>query len=176
MGGASASPFFFMTIDQNLVAPFKFPGPAHEYKVTSLRECPLPESLQLCETPAQAAQYWDLHIATHPYFNRECECLAVLILNIRRKIKGHALISIGTQDSLLIHPREVFRLAVVTNANAIIVMHNHPSGDPSPSYSDITATRDLVRAGETLKIELLDHVIMGANRFQSLRHLGHFSQ
>lgn len=176
MGGASAPLFSFMTIDQNLVAPFTFPAAAHEYKIVSLRECALPESMQLCETPAQAAEYWNLHIATHPHFNPDCECLAVLILNIRRKIKGHSLISIGTQDSLLIHPREVFRLAVVTNANAIIVMHNHPSGEPSPSYSDITATRDLVRAGEALRVDLLDHVIMGANRFQSLRQLGHFGQ
>jgi DNA repair protein RadC len=74
---------------------------------------------------------------------------------------------------LLISPREIFRLAVVTAANAIIMMHNHPSGDSTPSSADISATRELFRAGHLLKIELLDHVIVGAEkRFSSLRELG----
>jgi hypothetical protein len=66
---------------QQLVKPFKFPSQPHEYKVTSLRECPTPESLQLCDTPEKAAQYWDLHISTNPYFDPERECFAVLLLN-----------------------------------------------------------------------------------------------
>jgi hypothetical protein len=105
---------------ETLVKPFKFPATPYEYKVTPLRECPTPESLQLCDTPDKAAEYWKLHIATHPHFNPECECLAVLLLNVRRRIKGHQLISIGTQDTLLVHSREVFRLAVTTAAYALI--------------------------------------------------------
>jgi len=69
-----------------------------------------------------------MHIAQHPYFNPECECLVVLILNTRRKVKGHQFVSTGTMDTLLVHPREVFRLAVMASASAIVVMHNHPSG------------------------------------------------
>jgi DNA repair protein RadC len=161
---------------QHMVKPFRFPLAPHEFKVMPLRECPTPESLLLCETPDKAAEYWRMHIAAHPYFNPECECLAVLILNTRRRIKGHQLVSTGTQDSILVAPREVFRLAVITAANAIVLMHNHPSGESSPSAADIAVTRELFRAGQLLKIELLDHVIIGAGgTFTSLRMMGHLS-
>jgi hypothetical protein len=74
------------------------PPAAKEYKVVALRECPLPESLRICETPDNAADYWRLHVATNPYFNPECECLVVLMLNTRRRVKGHQLVTIGTMD------------------------------------------------------------------------------
>jgi DNA repair protein RadC len=157
-----------------LVAPFKFSASPYEYKVMPLRECPTPQSIQLCETPDQAAEYWKLHIATHPHFNPECECFAVLLLNVRKRIKGHQLVSIGTQDTILVHPREVFRLAVTTAAHSIILMHNHPSGESQPSDADVKVTRDLIRAGQVLKIEVLDHIVMGAGNRSSLRELGWF--
>ncbi|HQY06477.1 MAG TPA: JAB domain-containing protein, partial [Lacunisphaera sp.] len=103
--------------------------------------------------------YWKTHIATHPYFNSECECLVVFILNTRRRIKGHYLVSIGTMDTILCHPREVFRLAIMASAAAIIIAHNHPSGESTPSEADIKITRDLIRAGQLLKIEVLDHIV-----------------
>ena len=109
---------------ESLVKPFRFAASPYEYRVTALRECPTPESLQMCETPDKAADYWRLHIASHPYFNPDCECFAALLLNTRRKVKGHHLISIGTMDTILVHPREVFRLAIMTAASAVIVMHN----------------------------------------------------
>jgi DNA repair protein RadC len=139
-----------------------------------LRECPTPESLTFCETPDHAADYWRLHISTNPYFNPECECLAVILLNARRKVKGHHIISTGTQDTILVHPREVFRLAVMTAANGIVLMHNHPSGESSPSEADIKVTRDLIRGGQLLKIEVIDHVVMGNGNRSSLRELGYF--
>ena len=160
---------------ETLVKPFKFAASPYEYKVTALRECPTPETLQQCETPDKAADYWRLHIATHPHFNPDCECLAVLLLNTRRKVKGHQIVSIGTMDTILVHPREVFRLAIVTAASALIVMHNHPSGESNPSDADIKVTRDLIRAGQLLKMELLDHVIIGTGNFSSLRSLGYFA-
>jgi DNA repair protein RadC len=144
-----------------------------EYKVVSLRECPTPESLLLCETPQQAADYWRLNIATHPYHNPDVECLAVLMLNTRRRVKGHQLVSHGTLDTILVHPREVFRAAIVCAASAVVLAHNHPSGDPTPSEADIKVTRDLIRAGQLLKMEVLDHVIIGAGRHASLRSLGY---
>jgi DNA repair protein RadC len=159
---------------ETLVKPFRFAACPHEYKVTTLRECPTPEAMQHCETPDKAADYWRLHIASHPNFNPDCECLAVLLLNTRRKVKGHQLVSIGTMDTILVHPREVFRLAIVTAASAVIVMHNHPSGESTPSEADIKVTRDLIRAGQLLKMELLDHVIVGHGNFSSLRSLGYF--
>jgi DNA repair protein RadC len=140
------------------------------------QECPTPDSLQHCETPDKAADYWRLHIASHPHFNPDCECLAVLLLNTRRRVKGHQLVSIGTMDTILVHPREVFRLAIVTAASALIVMHNHPSGESTPSEADIKVTRDLIRAGQLLKMELLDHVVIGNGNFSSLRSLGYFYQ
>lgn len=160
---------------KRLVKPFRFKPTPYEYKVTPLRECPIPERLARCDTPDQAADYWRLHVETNPYFNRECECFAVLLLNTRRRIKGHQLVSMGTLDTLLIHPREVFRLAIVTSASALVVLHNHPSGDPTPSDADIKITRELIRAGQLLKIELLDHVIVGNPLHTSLRELGYFS-
>ena len=159
-----------------LEKPFQFPSTPHEFKVTALRECPTPDTLQHCDTPDKAAEYWRLHIEKNPYFNPECECLAVLLLNTRRRVKGHHIVSIGTQDSLLVHAREIFRLAIVTAANALVLMHNHPSGESSPSEADIKVTRDLIRAGQLLKLEVLDHVIVGSGNRSSLRELGYFFQ
>jgi hypothetical protein len=158
----------------NIIKPIKFPAQPQEWKIVSLRECPTPDTMQHCETPDQAAAYWKAHIANHPYFNSECECLVVFILNTRRRIRGHYLVSIGTMDTILCHPREVFRLAVMASAAAIIIAHNHPSGEPTPSEADIKITRDLIRAGQLLKIEVLDHIIIGNPNHSSLRSMGYF--
>ncbi|HUA66983.1 MAG TPA: JAB domain-containing protein [Candidatus Saccharimonadales bacterium] len=111
-------------VENNIVKPIKFPPQPQEWKIVSLRECPTPADIQLCDTPEQAAAYWNLHITQHPYFNPENECLVVLILNTRRKIKGHYFVSVGTMDTILVHPREVFRLAIMASAHAIVIMHN----------------------------------------------------
>jgi DNA repair protein RadC len=145
-----------------------------EFKVVSLRECPTPESMQLCDTPEAAAAYWRMNIATSVQFDPERECFAVLLLNTRRRIKGHHLASIGTLDTILVDPRSVFRAAVIAGAAAVVLMHNHPSGEAQPSEADIKVTRDLIRAGQLLKIEVLDHVIVGNPNHCSLRQLGFF--
>ena len=157
-----------------IIKPIKFPAHPQEWKIVSLRECPMPENMERCETPDEAAAYWRAHIPDHPYFNPECECLVVLILNTRRRIKGHYLVSIGTLDTILCHPREIFRLAVMASAAAIVIAHNHPSGEATPSEADIKITRDLIRAGQLLKIEVLDHIIIGRPNHTSLRSLGYF--
>lgn len=111
----------------------------------------------------------------------EVEHFQVVLLNTRRKLIRVEKISQGTLDTLLIHPREVFKTAIAANASAIVLVHNHPSGDPSPSEGDIKVTRDLIRAGQLLKIEVLDHVIIGrstkerARDYASLRELGYFA-
>jgi len=102
-------------------------GQPQEWKLVSLRECPTPTELQICESPDQVVNYWTAHIPTHPYFNPECECLVVLLLNTRKRIKGHYLVSVGLLDCILVHPREVFRVAVVAAAAAIVIVHNHPA-------------------------------------------------
>jgi DNA repair protein RadC len=159
---------------EQLVKPFKFPAQPYEYRIQPLRECPTPESLQTCETPEQAAAYWRLHIAHNPYYDPERETFAVLLLNTRKKIKGHQIVSIGTHDTLLVHAIPVFRLAVMASAPAIVLGHCHPSGDATPSEADIKVTRDLIRAGQLLKIEVVDHIVMGNPGHQSLRALGYF--
>jgi DNA repair protein RadC len=145
-----------------------------EYKIVPMRECPTPEAMQLCDTPARALEYWKLHIKTSMQFNPECECFAVLMLNTRRRVKGHHLVSIGTLDTILVHPREAFRAAVIAGAAAVLLMHNHPSGEATPSEADIKVTRDLIRAGQLLKIDVVDHIIVGQEQHVSLRELGYF--
>jgi DNA repair protein RadC len=108
--------------------------------------------------------------------------LQVLLLNTRHKLIRVVDQHIeGTLDTLLVHPREVFKSAIAANAAAIVLAHNHPSGDPSPSESDIKVTRDLIRAGQLLKIDVLDHIIIGRatserpKDYTSLRELGYFA-
>src|SRR6187200_1352844 len=112
--------------------------------------------------------------------SHDVECFRVLLLNTRRKLIRVEQISQGTLDTILVHPREVFKSAIAANASAIVLVHNHPSGDPAPSEADIKVTRDLIRAGQLLKIEVLDHIILGRRTdaqpkdFVSLRELGYF--
>jgi DNA repair protein RadC len=111
---------------------------------------------------------------------RQVETFQVILLNTRRRLIRIESISQGTLDTILVHPREVFRPAIAAGAAAIILAHNHPSGDPTPSEADIKVTRDLIRAGQLLKIEVLDHVILGRatqerpKDYASLRELGYF--
>ncbi len=111
---------------------------------------------------------------------KDVETLQVLLLNTRRRLIRVVEIADGTVDTLLVHAREVFRAAIAANASAIVLAHNHPSGDPTPSEADIKVTRDLIRAGQLLKIDVLDHVIIGraaegrAKDHVSLRELGYF--
>jgi len=111
---------------------------------------------------------------------KNVETLQALLLNTRRRLIRVEEISDGTIDTLLVHPREVFKKAIAANASAVVLAHNHPSGDPTPSEADIKVTRDLIRAGQLLKIDVLDHVIIGratAERpkdYVSLRELGYF--
>lgn len=110
------------------------------------------------------------------------ETLQVVFLNTRRRLIDVQMLSQGTLDSLLVHPREVFAAAILKRASAIALAHNHPSGDPTPSEADIKVTRDLIRAGQILKIEVLDHIILGKRTeerprdFVSLREMGYFFQ
>jgi DNA repair protein RadC len=111
---------------------------------------------------------------------RSVETLQVLLLNTRRRLIRVEQISHGTLDTILVHAREVFKSAIAANAAAIVLVHNHPSGDPTPSEGDIKVTRDLIRAGQLLKIEVVDHIILGRatpereKDYVSLRELGYF--
>ena len=149
-----------------------------EYKVVALRECPT-DSPKV-DQPELAEKYWREHVESDPRFCPEQEQFVVLMLNTRRNVKGHQVVALGTLDTINVHARETFRAAIISASAAIIVMHNHPSGDPTPSEADIKVTRDLIRAGQLLKMELLDHVVIGKatverpKGYSSLRELGYF--
>ena len=98
------------------------------------------------------------------------ENLVVLLLNTRNQVVARRTIYIGTVNSSAVRPAEVLRPAIRENAPSIIVAHNHPSGDPTPSPEDISVTRDLIAAGKLMDIELLDHLVIGhGGRFTSLK-------
>ncbi len=127
------------------------------------------------ETPQQVAD-----LLREDCRAREVEHFQVLLLNTRRRLirVEPVPVSQGTLDTILVHPREVFKAAIAANAAALVLVHNHPSGDPTPSEADVRVTRELIRAGQLLKIEVLDHVIIGRRTtdrdkdYVSLRELG----
>ncbi|MCM2258731.1 MAG: DNA repair protein RadC [Vicinamibacteria bacterium] len=107
------------------------------------------------------------------YASRPLEVFGLLALDTRHRLRKLAEVSQGCLTSSLVHPREVFREAVVARAAAVILFHNHPSGDPEPSAEDLSLTRRLCSAGGLMGIPVLDHVILGAARFVSLKERGH---
>lgn len=111
---------------------------------------------------------------------KNVESFQALLLNARKKLIRAEEVSNGLVDTVLVHPREVFRAAIAANAAAVVLVHNHPSGDPAPSDADIKTTRDLIRAGHLLKIEVVDHIIIGRasterdKDYASMKELGYF--
>ena len=103
------------------------------------------------------------------------EMFIVLAVNVRNKITGIHTVSVGSLDTSIVHPREVFKFAILANASSIIVAHNHPSGDTTPSSDDIELTKRLKQASEILAIDLLDHLVMGHDgQYLSFRDRGLF--
>ena len=153
--------------------------PNHEFGVIRLRE--LPVDLPVCDSPERIYDYWVANVTTALWYNPDAECCCAIGLNTRRRATGFHLVGIGTLDSVLIQPREVYRTAILRASASVVIAHNHPPGCPEPSEADIRATRDLIRAGEVLKIALVDHVIVGrpspdhTSLWVSLRALGYFA-
>ncbi len=149
-----------------------------EFKIAVLREAVVDSSL--ADNPERIYDIWTQVVPTASWYQAEKETLVLFTLNTRRRLTGFNMVSIGTLDTILVHPREIMRPAIIANASAIIIAHNHPSGDPTPSEADIRMTRDLIKAGNLLKIELLDHVIVGhtsperTKPWASLREFGYF--
>ena len=148
-----------------------------EFKVLRLQDAPVESPV--ADNPETAVNYLNQNLANSLRFNQDVENLIAIFLNARRRPIGFEVISNGILDTLLVHPREVFKPAIVLGAAAIILAHNHPSGDATPSEADIKVTRDLIRAGQLMKIEILDHIILGQKTEQqkgwsSLRELGYF--
>ena len=97
------------------------------------------------------------------------EQLRVLLLNTRNQVMGQRIVYQGNVNSSIVRPAEVLRAAVIDSAPSIIIAHNHPSQDPTPSPEDVSITRDLVQGGKLLGIDLLDHVVIGGDRWVSLK-------
>jgi DNA repair protein RadC len=101
------------------------------------------------------------------------EVFAILCLTTKHRVIAYHEVSRGTLDSTLVHPREVFKAALLANSAAIVISHNHPSsGDPTPSADDVDLTRRLAAAGELLGISLLDHIVIGDGRYFSFKEAG----
>lgn len=97
------------------------------------------------------------------------EKFGILTLNTKHEVAGIHIVSMGSLNASIVHPREVFKLGILNNAAAIILFHNHPSGDPTPSREDKAITQRLIQCGEMMGISVLDHIIVGDGRFLSLR-------
>ena len=161
----------------------KFPGIGRDKAVTLKAAFTLARKMAaemrhespLLDTPDRVAD-----LLREELRHESSERFIVVLLNSRRRLIRTETLSNGTLDTVFVHARDVFRGAIVANASALVIAHNHPSGDPTPSESDIKVTRDLIRAGQLLKIELLDHVILGratserAKDWVSLKELGLF--
>jgi len=104
--------------------------------------------------------------------HREQECLAAIFLDARNQVIRVRVLMIGTLTGSPAHPREVFKEALAHGCASLIICHNHPSGDPTPSADDVALTARLAQAGEIMGIPLLDHLIVGDGRFVSLKEAG----
>ena len=148
-----------------------------EFKIMRLADAGLFDTCTL-DVPIYAVNYIRPKLEQSIIYRPDVENLIVIHLNVRCKPIGFEIISLGTLDTLLVHPREVFRSAIIANSARIILVHNHPSGEPTPSEADIKITRDLIKAGQLIKIDVADHLILGDPRrspnYYSLKELGYF--
>lgn len=126
-----------------------------------------PETRPTIRNPEDAA-----YLVMEEMRHLDREYFSVLLLNTKNQVVARETVSIGTLNSSTVHPRELFKSAIRRSAAAVILVHNHPSGDPTPSREDIEVTRRLMQAGEIVGIEVLDHLIIGDNKYTSLKAKG----
>lgn len=131
----------------------------------TLLQCP-PVRVQF-DNPRAVAGYLLPQFGSKPV-----EQFGLVLLDTKHRLLRTSIISVGTLDSSPAHPREIFRQAASASAAAIVLFHNHPSGDPTPSRDDVDLTRRLVQAGELMGIDVLDHVILADTRYFSFREAG----
>jgi DNA repair protein RadC len=118
-------------------------------------------------SPRETAIFLLPRYGAHPV-----EQFGVVLLDARHRLIRAQLLSSGVRDASLVHPREVFREAVLAGASAIVAFHNHPSGDPAPSEDDVLLTHRLVRAGAVMGIDVVDHLILSDTQYYSLKEAG----
>ena len=145
--------------------PYTIPG----FRIALVRE----PGVKLAERPELRSAAEAVPILAQFIGETDREVFAVALLTVRHRLLGLHTVSVGCLTSALVHPREVFKPAILAGSAALLAAHNHPSGDPEPSAEDVALTRRLAAAGQLLGIELLDHLIIGeAGRFVSLRDRG----
>jgi DNA repair protein RadC len=155
------------------LATIKGIGPAKAKQIKAIVELGIRlasmrgEARPVIKSPADVA---DLLMPEMRYLDREH--FRVMLLNTKHHVFGVETISVGNLNSSLVHPRELFRNAIKRGAAAVVLVHNHPSGDPSPSTEDTEITRRLVEVGNLIGIQVLDHVIIGEGNYVSLREQG----
>lgn len=133
-----------------------------QIKLALLRE-PTQEPLPKINTPSDLEQYVEpMKLLSEEHF-------VALHLDARHQITGYHVVSHGTVSSSLVHPREVFKAALLSNAYTIVVAHNHPAGSTEPSEDDLATTKQLVAAGDMLGVKILDHLIVTYKQVKSLR-------
>jgi DNA repair protein RadC len=140
-----------------------------EVRVQRLNETP--GSMRV-DDASSAATYWREKITAMPWYDPEREMCVAVMLNTRLSPVGHTLVGIGTLNECTVHPRDVFRAAVAMAAYAVLVIHNHPSGQAVPSEADRRITQRLAEAGRIIQINLIDHLIVGTNSCFSFREAG----
>ena len=141
------------------------------YQVRLVRDGSQRAERKKVNAPATAAEVLHEYLA-----GADREHFVVLLLDTQNQIIGIHTVSVGTLDASLVHPREVLKPAILANAASIVLAHNHPSGDPSPSPEDRTVTRQLRDAGGVLGIEVHDHIVLGdAPRYFSFAEAGALS-
>jgi len=124
-------------------------------------------------TPDKISKPQDVYQLSLDLVSKEQEHFVVYCLNSKHHVINRKTIFVGSLNSTVVHPREVFRAAIENSSASIICVHNHPSGDPTPSPEDISVTQRLCEAGEIIGIELIDHVIVGRTGWFSLKANGH---
>ncbi len=121
------------------------------------------------KVPGDAA----LHVMQEMRYLKK-EHFRIMLLNVKNRLISTEAVSIGSLSASVVHPREIFKLPIKRSAAAIILIHNHPSGDPTPSQEDINITKRIYEAGEIIGIDVLDHIIIGDGRYSSLKEKGLF--
>jgi DNA repair protein RadC len=132
----------------------------------------------ILDSPSKMVQLWNKAVATSNWFDPEKEAMVVFNLNTKLGVKNWQMVSVGTINECSVTPREILRSAVASLAYGVVIMHNHPSGNPVPSPADLEMTRRVRDGGKTLAIKTLDHIIVGDGKngnaeFYSFREAGY---
>ena len=141
-----------------------------------LRERVQPSTLSV-DTPDKVSEFWRTVVTTDPRFNGNVEQVVCMWLNTRMNVIGWTIVSVGIVDQCLVHARELFAGAIVAGASAVVMSHNHPSGDITPSDADVRVSREMHQAGKILRIPILDSVIVETTSFRntSMKSLGYLA-